>query len=75
MNVSRDPPVYRLKDYDGKILQGTFYEQEMQKGIIDRNKTFKIEMILSRKKRQGWDIIAVRHVYLHSLRHIHNRQV
>lgn len=27
----RDPPVYCLKEADGYFIQGTFYEQELQK--------------------------------------------
>ena len=26
--IPRDPPVYKLKDYDGEELKGTFYEKE-----------------------------------------------
>ena len=31
MQIPRDPPVYKLKDYDGEELKGTFYEKELQK--------------------------------------------
>ena len=29
--IPRDLPVYKLKDYDGEELKGTFYEKELQK--------------------------------------------
>ncbi|TWW54775.1 hypothetical protein D4764_0109570 [Takifugu flavidus] len=29
--IPRDPPVYKLKDYDGEPIQGSFYEPELQK--------------------------------------------
>jgi hypothetical protein len=29
--VPRRPPVYKSADYDGEELEGTFYEQELQK--------------------------------------------
>ena len=32
--VLRDPPMYKLKDYDGEELKGMFYEKELQKVII-----------------------------------------
>lgn len=48
--IARDPPVYRLTDYLGEMIKGTFYEAELQKVVIDKNKTFKIEKILARKK-------------------------
>ena len=28
--VPRNPPVYKLKDYDGKELKGKFYDKELQ---------------------------------------------
>lgn len=58
--LPRRPPVYRLKDYDGEILEGSFYGPELQKIIIDKNQTFKIEKILSRKKRQGQIMVLVK---------------
>ncbi|MGL4878519.1 chromo domain-containing protein [Paraclostridium dentum] len=48
--VAREPPVYRLVDCAGEILQGTFYEKELQRVIVDKDKVFKIEKILDRKK-------------------------
>ena len=48
--LPRRPPVYKIKDYDGEELQGTFYEKELQR-IIKRNDTYEIEKIL--KKREG----------------------
>ncbi len=49
--IPRIPPVYRLQDYDGDIIYGCFYEQELQTIIVNQDKTFKIEKILDRKKR------------------------
>uniref|UniRef100_A0A669DYD4 Integrase catalytic domain-containing protein n=1 Tax=Oreochromis niloticus TaxID=8128 RepID=A0A669DYD4_ORENI len=48
--IGRQPPVYRLADLAGEVLKGTFYEPEIQRVIVDKNKTFKIESILARKK-------------------------
>ena len=31
--IPRNPPVYKLKDYDGQELEGNFYNQELQKVI------------------------------------------
>ncbi|KAI2661668.1 hypothetical protein H4Q32_007311 [Labeo rohita] len=41
-----------LCDYDGDVIDGVFYEAELQKIYVSKNKTFKIEKILDRK-RQG----------------------
>ncbi len=48
--MPRTPPVNRLQDYDGDIINGCFYEKELQKIILNQDKTFKIEKILDRKK-------------------------
>ena len=47
----RRPPVYKIKDYDGKeLLQGTFYEKELQKVIQEKhNDTYEIEKILKKR--------------------------
>ncbi len=29
--IPRDPPVYRLSDYDGDVIDGVFYKEELQK--------------------------------------------
>lgn len=48
--IGRQPPVYRLADLAGEVLKGSFYEPEIQRVVVDENKTFKIENILARKK-------------------------
>ena len=48
--VPRDPPVYKLKDYDGKELKGTFYEKELQK-VIKSNDVYEVEKILKKRGR------------------------
>ena len=50
--IPRNPPVYKLKEYDGEELEGTFYENELQpvktKG---QDEVYKIEKILKKRKR------------------------
>ena len=41
-----DPPVYRLVDWHGDTLDGTFYEPELQKITVPKNKTYRVEYIL-----------------------------
>ncbi|KAJ8041597.1 Endogenous retrovirus group K member 19 Pol protein [Holothuria leucospilota] len=50
--IQRVPPVYRLKDYDGEMIEGTFYEQEMQK-VSKEDQTYRIEKIIRRRTRSG----------------------
>ena len=40
------PPVYRLVDWHGDKLDGTFYEQELQKVVVPKGKTYRVESIL-----------------------------
>ena len=58
--VARRPPVYRLKDYDGDIIDGSFYEPELQKIHIDVDKPFKMESILERKKEGSIHMVLVK---------------
>lgn len=46
--MTRRVPVYKLKDDEGEILEGTFYEPELQK--ID---VYRVEKILRKRKRNG----------------------
>ena len=43
--VPRNPPVYKLKDYDGKELKGIFYDKELQK-FIKHDDMYEVEKIL-----------------------------
>ena len=48
-----DPPVYRLADCLGDKLDGTFYEPELQKVVVPKGKTYRVESILRwRNKRR-----------------------
>ena len=48
--IPHDPPVYKLKDYDGEELKGTFYEKELQK-VIKPNDVYEVEKILKKRGR------------------------
>ena len=41
-----NPPVYRLVDWHGEQLDGTFYEPELQKVIVPKGKTYRTESVL-----------------------------
>ena len=45
-------PVYKLKDDAGEILEGTFYEPELQK-TIKNDDVYHVEKILRKRKRKG----------------------
>ena len=46
-------PIYTIKDWNGEKVDGTFYQQELQKVNVDDNNLFKIEKILKRRRRNG----------------------
>ena len=46
--VPRNPPVYKLKDYDGEELKGTFYDKELQK-VIKHDDMYEVERILKKR--------------------------
>ena len=50
--MTRQVPVYKLKDDAGEILDGTFYEPELQK-IIKNDDVYRVEKILQKRKRKG----------------------
>ena len=45
-----DPPVYRLRDDLGEVLEGTFYEMELQKVSVPADKLYYVEAVLQRRK-------------------------
>ena len=45
-----DPPMYRLIDDLGEVLDGTFYEPELQKVSMPVNKVYRVESLLQRSK-------------------------
>ena len=49
---ARQVLVYRLKDDDGEILDGTFYEAELQK-VIKEDDVYRVENVLRKRKRKG----------------------
>ena len=50
--VFRDnPPYYKIKDLQDEWLEGTFYEEELQK-IYKKDDVFRIERILQQRKRK-----------------------
>ena len=49
--VPRRPPVYKIADYDGEELAGTFYEQELQKVTKTHDEFYRVEKILRSRMR------------------------
>jgi hypothetical protein len=50
--VPTDPPTYKISDYDGEVVEGKFYEPELQR-VIKIDDTYKVETVLKTRKRAG----------------------
>ena len=50
--IPRQPPVYKIQDYHGSIIAGTFYAEELQKVYKD-NDMYKVEDVIKSRKRKG----------------------
>ena len=51
--IPRTPPVYKLQDYDGEPIEGSFYEAELQKVKMTGDRMFHVEKILKRHVVKG----------------------
>ena len=49
---ARQVPVYKLKDDDGEILDGTFYKAELQK-VTKGDDVYWVERVLRKRKCKG----------------------
>ena len=50
---NRRPPVYSLRDFHDEIIEGTFYEAELQKVLKPEDALYRIEKVLRKRKRNG----------------------
>ena len=51
----RGIPIYKVEDWNGEVLEGTFYQNQLQKVNVTDQDLFKIEKILKRRRRNGKD--------------------
>jgi hypothetical protein len=50
--IARDLPVYKIKDFDNEILDGLFYEYELQK-VVKKDDVYRVDSILRTRRRNG----------------------
>ena len=55
-----EPPVYRLRDDLGDVLDGTFYELELQKVSVPADKVYRVESVLQRRKIGARTMVLVK---------------
>ena len=51
--ITRSPPVYKLKDFDGEPIEGSFYVEELQKVKLNKDKMYQVAKILKRRTVRG----------------------
>ena len=49
--LPKDPPVYKLKYYDGEELKETFYDKELQK-VVKEDDVYEVEKILKKTRER-----------------------
>ena len=51
--IARNPPLYKIKDYNGTEIDGKFYAEELQKVHKPKESYWQIEKILKTRKKHG----------------------
>jgi hypothetical protein len=51
--LTRDPIVYKLKDLQEEDVDGTFYEEELQSIIKNKNSVYRVESVLKIRHNKG----------------------
>ena len=51
--LNQNIPMYELKDYNNDVIQGFFYEPELQLAYIGNEILYKIENVLKKIKKNG----------------------
>lgn len=51
--VPGSPPLYKIQEWDGTPIEGSFYEQELQHVTVEESDLFRIESIVKRRTRKG----------------------
>jgi hypothetical protein len=50
--IQTSPPTYKLEDYGGEKLDGSFYEQELQR-VVKTDRVYKIDKIVRTRRKAG----------------------
>ena len=58
--INQNQPMYQLKDYNYDIIEGYFYEPELQSAYLDNDIVYKIEKILKKRIRNKRKEILVK---------------
>ena len=58
--IPRTPPVYKLQDYDGEPIKGSFYEAKLQKVNMAKDRVYHVEEMLKQRTVKGRKQVFVR---------------
>ena len=58
--INQNQPMYQLKDYNNDIIEGYFYEPELQSAYLDNDIVYKIEKIVKKRIRNKGKGILVK---------------
>ena len=58
--MNQNYPMYKLKDYANDIVEGYFYEHELQPAFIDDNTILKIEKVIKRRRKGNKNEVLVK---------------
>ena len=53
-------PIYKLRDWNGEPIKGTFYQQQLQKVDVSDEDAFKIDKVLKRRRVNGRNQVLVK---------------
>ena len=70
-----DTPVYRFVDWRGDKLDGTFYEPELQKVVVPKGKTYRVESVLRWRSKRRAVLVRVPHILQQLDRYQDSRQL
>lgn len=59
-SVLSTPPAYKIKDYDGEDISGSFYDHKLQKIKTCKDKLYHVEKILAKRKQGGETVVLVK---------------
>ena len=50
MVITQAPITYKMKDLEGEVVKGTFYEHELQR--VEKDQIYEIDSVLNHRKRK-----------------------
>ena len=55
--------IYKVEDFHGDEIKGTFYPHELQKVTVEEDKLWKVDKILKKRKRNGKNEVLISWLY------------